>query len=43
MASELGEQLAEYTKNDVSSYNNFYIVNADFETYNFKQQKFDIL
>lgn len=30
---ELGENLAKYAKNRFSSYDNFQIVNADFETY----------
>ena len=40
---ELGEHLAEYTKNKFSSYNNFHIVNADFENYDFGQQQFDLV
>lgn len=43
LAIELGEHLAEYTKNKFSSYNNFHIVNGDFETYDFVQQKFDLV
>ena len=43
MAIELGEHLAEYTKNKFSSYNNFHIVNDDFETHDFGQQKFDLV
>jgi len=43
LAIELGENLAEYTKNKFSLYNNFKIVNADFETYDFGQQKFDLV
>ena len=43
LAIELGEHLAEYTKNKFSSYNNFHIVNADFETYDFGQQQFDLV
>lgn len=31
MAIELGENLAKYAKNRFSSYDNFQIVNADFE------------
>lgn len=42
-AIELGEHLAAYTKNKFKSYDNFHIVNADFETYNFGQQKFDLV
>lgn len=43
LAIELGKHLAEYTKNKFKSYDNFHIVNADFETYNFGQQKFDLV
>ena len=43
LAIELGEHLAEFTKNRFKSYSNFHIVNADFETYDFGQQKFDLI
>ena len=43
LAIELGEHLAEYTKNKFKSYDNFHIVNADFETYDFGRQKFDLV
>lgn len=43
MTIELGEHLAELTKNNFSSYDNFHIVNGDFETYDFGQQKFDLV
>lgn len=43
LAIELGEHLAKYTKNKFRSYKNFHIVNADFETYNFGQEKFDLV
>jgi ubiquinone/menaquinone biosynthesis C-methylase UbiE len=43
LAIELGKHLAEYTKNKFSSYDNFQIVNADFETYDFGQPKFDLV
>lgn len=43
LAIELGEHLAKYTKNKFSSYDNFQIVNADFETYDFGQNKFDLV
>jgi ubiquinone/menaquinone biosynthesis C-methylase UbiE len=43
LAIELGEHLAEYTKNKFSTYNNFQIINADFETYGFGQDKFDLI
>lgn len=42
LAIELGENLAEFTKNKFSSYDNFEIVNGDFETYDFKKQ-FDLV
>ena len=43
LAIELGKNLAEYTKNKFSSYDNFQIVNADFETYDFGNQTFDLI
>ena len=43
LAIELGEHLAEYTKSKFKSYDNFHIVNADFETHNFEQRKFDLV
>jgi cyclopropane fatty-acyl-phospholipid synthase-like methyltransferase len=43
LAIELGEHLADYTKNKFRSYTNFHIVNADFEQYDFGQQKFDLV
>lgn len=43
LAIELGEHLAKFTKNKFSSYSNFKIVNADFETYDFGEQKFDLV
>ncbi|QAA32254.1 methyltransferase domain-containing protein [Clostridium manihotivorum] len=43
LAIELGEKLAEYTKNKFSSYDNFHIVNADFETYDFGHDQFDLV
>ena len=43
LAIELGEHLAEYTKNKFKSYDNFHLVNGDFETYHFGQQKFDLV
>ncbi len=43
VAIELGEHLAEYTKNKFHSYHNFDIVHADFEKYDFGQQKFDLV
>lgn len=43
LAIELGNNLAEYTKNKFNSYDNFQIVNADFETYDFEQNQFDLV
>ncbi|MBS5825248.1 MAG: methyltransferase domain-containing protein [Clostridium argentinense] len=43
LAIELGENLAEYTKNKFISYDNFQIVNADFETCNFEHHQFDFV
>lgn len=43
MAIELGSNLAEYTKDKFRSYNNFHIVNSDFETYDFGQNQFDLV
>lgn len=43
LAIELGEQLAAFTKDRFRPYDNFQIVNADFETYDFGQQQFDLV
>lgn len=43
LAIELGEHLAEYAKNRFSAYDNFQIINADFETYDFGRNKFDLV
>lgn len=43
LAIELGEHLAEYTKKKFNSYPNFHLVNADFETYDFGAQRFDLI
>lgn len=43
LAIELGENLAEYTKNKFSSYNNFQIVNDDFIKYSFGKGQFDLV
>lgn len=43
LAIELGEHLAKFTKDKFNSYDNFQIVNADFETYDFGQHKFDLV
>ena len=40
---ELGEHLAAYMEQKFQSYDNFQIVNADFETYDFGPQKFDLV
>lgn len=42
-AIELGENFVEFMKNKFSIYNNFNIVNADFEKYDFCNQKFDLI
>jgi len=43
LAIELGENFAEAMKSRFSSYNNFQIVNADFETHDFGRQQFDLV
>ena len=43
LAIELGEHLAAKMKEKYSSYPNFNIVNADFETYDFGDKKFDFI
>ncbi|MBE5965527.1 MAG: class I SAM-dependent methyltransferase [Lachnospiraceae bacterium] len=43
MAIELGENFTEDMKNKFGSYANFQIVNADFETYDFEKNKFDLV
>ncbi len=43
LAIELGEHLAEKMKEKYSSYPNFDIVVADFETYDFGDKKFDLI
>ena len=43
LAIELGENLAEYTKNKFNSYSNFNIANADFEKYDFGENIFDLV
>jgi len=42
-AIELGENFTEAMKNRFGSYDNFQIVNADFETYDFGQYQFDLV
>lgn len=43
LAIELGENFTEAMKNKFSSYNNFKIINGDFETYDFKKSQFDLV
>ena len=43
MAIELGENFTGFLKNKFGSYNNFQIVNADFETYDFGRERFDLV
>ena len=42
-AIELGDNFTEYMKNKFSTYSNFHIVNADFETFDFGKQGFDLV
>lgn len=43
LAIELGEHFVEFTKNAFSAYDNFHIVNDDFETHDFAERKFDLV
>lgn len=43
LAVELGEHLAAYSADKFRNYDNFHIVNADFETYDFGRRKFDLV
>lgn len=43
LAIELGEHLFDLTRKKFKNYNNFHIVNGDFETYNFGDTKFDFI
>ena len=43
LAIELGEHLAAYAKNRFQTYDNFQIVNADFETYDLERDRFDLV
>lgn len=43
LAIELGENFTEAMKNRFKGYDNFQIVNADFETYDFRQKRFDLV
>lgn len=42
-AIELGENFTSYMKNKYGTYTNFDIINADFETYNFENNTFDLV
>jgi len=42
-AIELGENFVDYMKSKFGSYDNFEILNADFETYNFGRNRFDLV
>ena len=43
LAIELGKNFAEFMTNKFSSYDNFHIVNDDFETHNFGDRRFDLI
>ena len=43
LAIDIGENFTEFMKNKFSSYENFQIVNADFETYDFENAQFDLV
>ena len=43
LAIELGEHLSEYTKSRFRSYDNFQIINGDFEEHDFGLRKFDLV
>jgi ubiquinone/menaquinone biosynthesis C-methylase UbiE len=43
LAIELGKNFTEFMKNKFGKYNNFEIINDDFETYNFETNKFDLV
>lgn len=43
LAVELGEHFVEFTKKKFGAYNNFKIINGDFETYDFGDCKFDLV
>ena len=42
-AIELGENFTEFMKNKFASYDNFQILNADFEKYHFQEERFDLV
>ena len=43
LAIELGENFTEFMKNRFGHYNNFHIINDDFETYDFGRNRFDLV
>jgi len=43
LAIELGEKFTDAMKERFAAYENFHIVNADFETYDFGEHKFDLV
>ncbi len=43
MAIELGENFTSFMKNKFSGYENFYIINADFEKYDFEENAYDLV
>ena len=43
MAIELGENLADYTQKKFKTYDDFYLVKGDFESYDFGFYKFDLI
>lgn len=42
-AIELGENFTAFMKDKFGSYQNFHIVNADFENYNFRENEYDLV
>lgn len=43
LAIELGEHFCDFMNKHFGAYDNFHIVNADFETYDFGKRKFDLV
>lgn len=43
LAIELGEHFVDFTKKKFGTYENFHIVNDDFETHDFGERKFDLV
>ena len=43
LAIEIGENFTEFMKNKFGAYDNFQIANADFETYDFGNSKYDLV